>query len=759
MLVVLITGIANAQDVTFDFKCDTTEEELTAMYASDDYPTELGAATAAEAALLQQHYVNNFLPKLNKFGANFTTFANSTLTYTLIGDINADGIGVNTNVGRRRAVALEIIQKIWLLDHTNYNALEDAIYNIYEAAHPPTSLAAVINTAAVEANDQAVSSGNDSRVDFISLFNKYGLEFTGFDQANNANSSLIAKYDNNTDFPSVQIPNGSNELNEDSFKAWALAIAQAIWHYGHPTYEADIQFKQDRVDEILAIAIPENEIYGVTITFNNDTFRVKLDGKDKYVFNIDETFVEEDGVAFNTWKSTIQQRYNTLVNPLITAKIKADRIAEILAIDVNAGVSITQSATTFFISNGDTANISEVAISNAILENADDTDFNIKKTEVQTAYGDQVTKFATRTARISTLENKGNGYVTVAHTSNDNVGDLFNITYGNTAQPIYVDDYYGLGYARLENLVTSQFDALSTAITAKVNDLSPSVEKELNAFATGNKPTGSAPEWLPTALYDAANTKGNGTVRTAFLVSLSGHGVNITHILNDASHVTHFRISTGDGYDYIINWAPYTSGGWNQMTAESFRRLVFDVIVLKWKKIHETHNTERSDILDQTLDTDDIDVILVTYADDWWIYFNNTGVPILSGGRPLDPMFHNKFTLNPHDTYMTEAEFQKLVVFVTYMRDNYTRLKGITGKLDRHSEILTMATVEFGATVSPLVSNGDGTYHYTFNKNGNSNMYPVQTNWTHPAGTSLESLSPDNFVKLYAKARGILIGL
>ena len=62
------------------------------------------------------------------------------------------------------------------------------------------------------------------------------------------------------------------------------------------------------------------------------------------------------------------------------------------------------------------------------------------------------------------------------------------------------------------------------------------------------------------------------------------------------------------------------------MTAESFRRLAFDVIVLKWKKLHETHNTERSDILDQTLDTDDIDVILITYADDWWIYFNNTGV-------------------------------------------------------------------------------------------------------------------------------------
>ena len=681
MFVILITSIANAQE--FYLGCATIEEEIAAFYATTDAPpTELHPLIKTEAS---KSGINNFtgslIPKLNKFGEVFTNYGNEKLTFTTV-VVNASGIGVSANSGRRRAVVLDIMTKIWIVGHPDYivpGSVEAHIAAMYDAPAPPTALADNINAAAVEANDQAVGSGNASRVNFISLFDKYGLEFTRFGQANNSNNSLIAEYVNNTDFPSVQIPNGSNELDEDSFKAWALVIAQAIWHYGHQDY------------------------------------------------------VDVDA-----------------------------RIAEILAIDANGdGASITYAAPTFSITNGDTANISNIDISDAILNNSDATEFNAKKAEIQTAYGDQVTKFATRTARISTLENKGNGYVTVAHTYNDNVGDLFNITYDNSAQPIYTDDYYGLGYARLENLVTSQFDALSTAITEKVNELSPSVEKELNAFATGDEPTGSAPEWLPTALYASANTNTNGTVRTAFLVSLSGHGVSVTHILNDGAYLTHFRVSTGDGYDYIINWAPYApvGKGWNQMTAESFRRLAFDVIVLKWKKIHETHNTERSDILDQTLDTDDINVILVTYADDWWIYFNNTDTPILSGGRPLDPMFYNKFTLNPHDTYMTEVEFQRLVVFVTYMRDNYVRLKQLQATSQNRNNEISNLVNEFGVTISPFVSNSDGTYHYTFNKNGNSNEYPVQSNWTHPAGTTLAQLSPDNWVKFYAKCRGIIIGL
>ena len=105
---------------------------------------------------------------------------------------------------------------------------------------------------------------------------------------------------------------------------------------------------------------------------------------------------------------------------------------------------------------------------------------------------------------------------------------------------------------------------------------------------------------------------------------------------------------------------------------------------------------------------------------------------------------------------MTEAEFQKLVVFVTYMRDNYTRLKGITGTFGRNIEISNL-TDEFGAGIS--VTNDGGSYHYTFSKNGNSNEYPVQSNWTHAAGTTLGDLNADSWVKFYAKCRGIILGL
>ena len=453
---------------------------------------------------------------------------------------------------------------------------------------------------------------------------------------------------------------------------------------------------------------------------------------------------------------------------------KLDRIAEILAIDVadDDDLSIRQDASTFFISNGDTANVSEVVISDAILYAYDATDFLSSKTEVQTAYGVQSTKLGTRTARIGTLKNNGNGYVTVTHRYDDGRGDLFSISYGGSTQHEYANTHSGGAYIRLESLTSVQYSALNNAIIARVSNLTPTVAKELAAWFgdTDTAPVGSAPRWLPDALYDKANTLSNGTERFALIVDglLSAHGVTITRggAGGTGATVTTFILSKGDGYDVTFDWGAYSANGFNGSNAspELYRNLVFDVIKAGWKLVNETNNTKRSDMLDIDLDIPGNNVELQTYGSpnfDWWIYFNVDGlqIPILSGGVSGDPMFYNKHTVNPHDTYMTEVEFQRLVVFVTYMRDNFDRLKGITGKLDRHSEILTMATVEFGATVSPLVSNGDGTYHYTFNKNGNSNMYPVQTNWTHPAGTALETLSPDNWVKLYAKARGILIGL
>ena len=602
-------------------------------------------------------------------------------------------------------------------------AEELAIAAIYEANTPPTGFSDALSSASVIANNAATTQipYQSSRKNFISLFDNYGLTFNDFITDNSANQTL-ADYGNNN-FSNVPLPGGDKTINSTSeWNAWMLDIAQAIWLYGHPNYDADAVAFTNALEAIYAHGHPPTEL---------------------------GTIINDTALAVNYGDGIGQNPRTNFIKSLAYFNVSVDYVFNYPDKPTEAELS----------NNNVVPNIG----TNANLNNMSPAQFSVFAFEVVKRFwhiGHPTYAAAElRTERINELDALDKDGVNVEVATDA----LSTLVYPGTDKGagIYfrVDDY-GNGNGKIEDLTPSIYADYKAAIITYRDEIivanTPTVAKELDAFATGDKPTGSAPEWLPTALYASANTNTNGTKRTAFLVSLSSHGVNITHILNDGSATTHFRVSTGDGYDYTISWAPYGPNGWNKMTAESFRRLAFDVIVLKWKKIHETHNTERSDILDQTLDTDDIDVILITYADDWWIYFNNTGVPILSGGRPLDPMFHNKFTLNPHDTYMTEAEFQKLVVFVTYMRDNYTRLKGITGTFGRNIEISNL-TDEFGAGIS--VVNDGGSYHYTFSKNGNSNEYPVQSNWTHPAGTTLEDLSPDSWVKFYAKCRGIILGL
>ena len=601
-------------------------------------------------------------------------------------------------------------------------AEELAIAAMYEANTPPTEFNSALSSASVIANSLSGTTFNKSRRDFISLFDNYGLIFDNI--ITDANGNFVADYDN-TSFSNIPFPTGNGTVNDNAaWNAWMLEIAKAIWHYGHPNYVAD-PFG-DELTAIYAAATPPTELGPETIAAaetahngNNSTivnFLLKID--DKSSSNVTNV-TTPDNSTYVILDSNEDIEANRIYSP------------------------------------------NRVVLTGMGLDEYKGFIFNIVEA-LWYAQHPEVVAAELRAERIADLNALDKDGVNV-EVANDALSTLVYPGTDKSAGFYFLVENHGNGNGKIEDLdETTAYADYKAAIIAKrdeiIINITPTVAKELDAFATGDKPTGSAPEWLPTALYASANTNTNGTKRTAFLVSLSDHGVTITHILNDGSATTHFRVSTGDGYDYIISWAPYGPNGWNKMTAESFRNLVFDVIVLKWKKLHETHNTERSDILDQDLDTTDVDVILVTYADDWWIYFNNTGVPILSGGRPLDPMFHNKFTLNPHDTYMTEAEFQKLVVFVTYMRDNYTRLKAITGENARDNAITNMAIATFGAGVVYDYP-GDGTTHYTFTKNGNSNMYPLQSNWTHAAGTTLGGLNADSWVKFYAKARGLLIGL
>ena len=747
MFVVLITSISNAQN-TFTFRCIPAEElAIAAIYEANTPPTGFSDALSDASVIANQNATN---PPFQKSRKDFVSlFDNYELTFnnfiTEDGKIVADydnnnfsniplpgGDNTINDNAEWNEWMLDIAQAIWHYGHPDYDpdavAFANELTAFYGGEHPPTEF---ISGSIIDAQAQAVALSGIDRSNFVKRLSSSNHGFLPHLQTVYDNNGLatanIYRTSDNIKIGSVSADSGTiGAMSEQAFSNFVLKIITKIWNIEHPNYDP----LSDELTAIYEAAAPPTElgpeaIAAATAAYNVDTNAAITN----FIFDLDDKSTSGVSVVNSSNAAT----YVVLDNN--DQSIEANR---------------TYSPNKVLMVVG-TNNDIELGEYKGLVFNVVEALYYAQHPEVVAA--------ELRAERIADLDALDKDGVNVTDSANPNRGDVFIVSYGTEDHYFYADQY---GPGLVENQDVTQYGNYKNAIIAKRDEIivanTPTVAKELDAFATGDKPTGSAPEWLPTALYASANTNTNGTKRTAFLVSLSGHGVNITHILNDGSATTHFRVSTGDGYDYIISWAPYGPNGWNQMTAESFRRLAFDVIVLKWKKIHETHNTERSDILDQNLDTTDVDVILVTYADDWWIYFNNTGVPILSGGRPLDPMFHNKFTLNPHDTYMTESEFQKLVVFVTYMRDNYTRLKAINGTYNRKIEIENLVD-EYGAVIANIVDNFDGSTHYTFRNNGNSNEYPVQSNWTHAAGTTLGQLNADSWVKFYAKCRGIILGL
>ena len=611
-------------------------------------------------------------------------------------------------------------------------AEELAIAAMYAAEYSPSSLDESINSAANIANDYSVETQNKSRRDFISLFDNYGLVFTQFNQ--NANGYVVQYAD--SAIPDILIPGGGTSLTNATMQAWALAIAQTIWLYGHPNYDplgGELQALYDAATPPTELG-PE-AIAAATAAYNVDTNAAITN----FIFDLDD-------------KSTSR-----------VSRVNSSNAATYVVLDDNEDIE----ANRIYSPN------KVLMVAGGIeLDEYKGIVFNVVEA-LYYAQHPEVVAAELRAERIADLDALDKDGVNV-EVANDALSTLVYPGTDKSAGFYFLVENHGNGNGKIEDLdETTAYADYKAAIITKRDELiianTPTVAKELAAwFAdTDNAPTGAAPEWLPTALYAHANTLTSGTHRLDYISNglLSAHGVTITRggLGQTGATNTTFILSKGEGYDVIFDWGAYSSNGFNgnnNASPELYRNLVFDVIVAGWKLINNTHNTKRSDWLDQDLDTTDVDVILVTYADDWWIYFNNTDTPILSGGRPLDPMYHNKFTLNPHDAHMTEAEFQRLVIFVTYMRDNYARLKQIdSSSLNRHAAISDMVEIEFGATISNWVQNPNGTYHYTFEKNGNSNMYPLQSNWTHPEWVKLSDLSADNWVKFYAKARGILIGL
>ena len=280
---------------------------------------------------------------------------------------------------------------------------------------------------------------------------------------------------------------------------------------------------------------------------------------------------------------------------------------------------------------------------------------------------------------------------------------------------------------------------------------------------SNNKPT-SLPQHLTAAADGTPGTHNTGSTygnRQQLLsgfshgsVTVNFNGGNPSSANTTDGTITHVtEIGNFQGSAFTANL------GFIQQT--EFRNYTLDVIQNMWRLLHVTADDERGRIINEDFDIDgSLNVRIETFINgnkDWWIYFND--VAVISGGADFevdDKNYNNQYTSNIHYDNMNETVYQRLLVFIQYMIDNQTRLKNITGGGARETEIITNLAVEFGVTVA--TTNNGSERHFTFTKNNVSSQL-VQSNWTHVSGTSLQQLSPDNWVKFYAKCRGILIGL
>ena len=521
MFVVLITSIANAQE--FYFGCNTIEEEIAAFYATTDAPpTELHPLIKTEAS---KSGINNFteslIPKLNKFGEVFTNYGNEKLTFTTV-VVNAAGIGVSANSGRRRAVVLDIMTKIWIVGHPDYiipGSVEDKIAMMYEADTPPTEFDSVINDAAAD----AYLNNNDIRKAFASKFDKYDLTFDTFEQR--SDNKHYAVYTND-DIPGIVLPGDGTTFNEANFKLWMLEIAKAVWLHGHPLYDADAIAFSNALEAIYASDVYPTELgtiindaalsveYAGTVGHTPRTNFMKslayFDVSVDFVFNYPDKPSEVElsngnvvpnigtnssinnmnPAQFAVFALEVVKRFWSIGHPeaAVAAK-RAERIAEIAILsDASANVIITD-----YIDpdDGDTFIFNVLGDPNLQPEyntttyqggvksfgGLGTTQWGNMKSDISdkiTEINDDVTE---RNVRINVLVQNSTTDVIVGARWSSLRGDLFDIDNGQTTVQIYANDYdlplVVDGYTRLENLTHDEYSTLDAAIALKVGDLDP----------------------------------------------------------------------------------------------------------------------------------------------------------------------------------------------------------------------------------------------------------------------------------------------
>ena len=725
------------------------ENELTAIYAADTPPTAFisGGAIDTEALAIPTGAGNaqsrvDFLSLLDS-GSTATiqqVHSGDTNNPSYIvfqqnqGTVNALVNGTYSDIATTdfRDWALEVVKAIWHLEHPNYVRAEQ--------------LSKLINQYGITAGQVNYSGGMQ-----IWSYTQNGTDYNfSFGTA----SSLIEVTDWDTKF-------------------------QELLYTVNPTSHAARKAVLESYNSIDGISNLEVKTTG-TITITYLTWDLNGTLQPNYYFSATNPTINAQGdtdgdlAALSTqqFEQYRERLYNKLIDHFPTpAEIRVIRITEIAVLDDAAtDVTITNS---FSNTVGDTFQINVVGdpvyqsefstntYENGVLlfENLGGTQWD----NMKQAISDEIDKIdddiTERNIRIAVLIQNANNDVTVDALYNAVRGDLFELDNGTTKAQIYVNDYdlplVSGGYTRLENLEsTSEYTALDTAIAEKATELQNEIfEVAFQAFYDLDTLPATLPSVIDAAAQAVSTIGSSGLPRKDFMKLLGKFGVTINNVIdvssNDKSYV---ELSTNINVYALVNGFTY------QLDPSDFSDWVFEVMKEVWDHGHTT-NEQRGGIINGAFDTDTLDVKIMTFTEpeslhDWWVSFND--ILILSGGIDGDPMYNNEYTANIHVENMTEDVYQRLLVFIEYMIDNQARLKLITGYNDREQEIQDLTT-EFGASVIVSLSTINEN-HFKFSKNNEESLL-VQSNWTHVAGTTLEQLSADNWVKFYAKCRGILIGL
>ena len=519
MFVVLITGIANAQD--FDFSCDpaTVESELAAIYAADAPPTELGdlinnTSDTVEASTDSSDFFKSLGADSGYTVVSFS--ADEIGFYFRIDAIDAPKIyseveNINTPASHR-AFTLQIVKHIWDLLHPNYDpnaaAFASELEALYGADNFPTEFVSggAIETEALTHNNVI---GSVVQV-FMKKLSSENYEVFSLSAPTPAHVTIITE----DGFHDVPSPYGSITVGSHTgaqIRDWALDVVQAIYLLENPlpTVEEAIAYMYNAANPPTSFNDLINNAAGDAYDGDNsarrafaskfdnynltfDTFN-QIDGKQYAVYtnnDIPSIVLPGDGSTFNEanfklWMLEIAKAvwHKGHPNWIDYSVIRANRIAQITALDdasVNVEITIVQvenqgeafriTANSNIVKDFATG-IFETGVT--LFERLGDTQWAEMKLRISNKINEidaAVELAALRTTRINELEGLDITGVNVAHTTLSNGDDAFSVS--KPGEQIIINaDWYGPGL--VENHTDEEFADLKDAVIASREELNP----------------------------------------------------------------------------------------------------------------------------------------------------------------------------------------------------------------------------------------------------------------------------------------------